>query len=45
MDSAKILQDNLRLGVFQTPSDQGISVSPERLKHDLEAELSLFNLD
>lgn len=29
---------------FQTTQDQGIGVSPERLKRDLEEELSLFEL-
>jgi hypothetical protein len=35
-------RDGLRIAVFQTPEDEGIGVSVERLKRDLEAELSLF---
>ena len=32
------------IAVFQTPSDRGIAVSPDRIKGDLEDELSQFNL-
>jgi hypothetical protein len=42
--SPKMTEDGLRVSVFQTPADQGIGVSPERLKHDLEDELSHFEL-
>jgi hypothetical protein len=42
--SSKMTEDGLRVAVFQTPADQGIGVSPERLKHDLEGELSRFQL-
>jgi hypothetical protein len=37
-------RDRLRVAVFQTPDDQGVGVSPERLKADLEAELARFKL-
>lgn len=36
--------EGLRIAVFQTPEDQGIGVSPQRLKRDVEKELSLFEL-
>jgi hypothetical protein len=32
------------IAVFQTPSDRGIAVPPDRMKGDLEDELSQFNL-
>jgi Protein of unknown function (DUF2750) len=37
-------RDGMRVAVFQTPDDQGVGVSPERLKSDLEAELEQFSL-
>jgi hypothetical protein len=40
----RLREDGFRIAVFQTPADQGTSVSPERLKRDLEEELSLFEL-
>jgi hypothetical protein len=36
----KLMEDGLRVAVFQTPDDEGSAVSPERLKRDLERELS-----
>jgi hypothetical protein len=35
-------RDGMRIAVFQTPNDEGVSVSPKRLKRDLADELSLF---
>ena len=32
------------IAVFQTPSDRGVAVPPDRIKRDLEDELSQFNL-
>jgi Protein of unknown function (DUF2750) len=32
-------RDGLRVAVFQTPADEGVGVSPERLRRDLEIEL------
>jgi hypothetical protein len=37
-------RDELRVAVFQTPEDKGVGVGPERLKSDLEEELSQFEL-
>lgn len=37
-------RDGMRVAVFQTPADQGVGVSAERLKRDLEAELEQFDL-
>ena len=37
-------RDGLRVAVFQTPDDQGVTVSPQRLKSDLDAALEQFNL-
>jgi hypothetical protein len=37
-------RDAMRVAVFQTPDDQGVGVGPERLKRDLEEELSQFEL-
>ena len=37
-------RDGLRVAVFQTPEDQGVSVSASRLKRDLEDELARFSL-
>jgi hypothetical protein len=37
-----MMRDKRLVAVFQTPADTGVAVSPERLKEDLEAELSLF---
>jgi hypothetical protein len=34
----------MRVAVFQTVQDQGVSVGAERLKRDLEDELSQFAL-
>jgi hypothetical protein len=34
----------MRIAVFQTPDDQGVGVGTERLKRDLEDELSQFEL-
>jgi Protein of unknown function (DUF2750) len=39
-----LISDRFRIAVFQTPQDQGVGVSPQRFKHDLEEELSLFEL-
>jgi hypothetical protein len=39
-----LTRDGLRVAVFQTPEDQGVSVAAERLKRDLESELSKFEL-
>jgi len=39
-----INRDGMRVAVFQTPEDQGVSVGTERLKRDLEDELSQFEL-
>jgi Protein of unknown function (DUF2750) len=32
------------IAVFQTPSDRGVAVPPDRIKRDLDDELSQFNL-
>ena len=32
--------DGVRVAVFQTPDDEGVGVSPQRLKHDLDEESS-----
>jgi Protein of unknown function (DUF2750) len=37
-------RDGMRVAVFQTPGDHGVSVGTERLKRDLEDELSQFEL-
>jgi Protein of unknown function (DUF2750) len=37
-------RDGMRVAVFQTPEDHGVSVGTERLKRDLEDELSQFEL-
>jgi hypothetical protein len=37
-------RDGMRVAVFQTPSDQGVGVGPERLRRDLQEELSRFQL-
>jgi Protein of unknown function (DUF2750) len=37
-------RDALRVAVFQTPDDQGVAVSPQRLKRDLDTELEQFNM-
>jgi hypothetical protein len=37
-------RDRMRVAVFQTPEDKGVSVGTERLKRDLEHELSQFEL-
>ena len=34
-------RDGIRVAVFQTPDDQGVAVSPRRLKRDLDAELAV----
>ena len=39
-----LARDGIRVAVFQTPSDEGVGVSPQRLKRDLETELEQFNL-
>jgi hypothetical protein len=36
------LRDRRLVAVFPTPSDRGVVVSPDRLKEDLERELSLY---
>ena len=41
---ANLERDGMRVAVFQTPDDQGVSVSTERLKRDLTDELSQFEL-
>jgi hypothetical protein len=38
----QLLRDEIRIAVFQTPSDEGVSVLPELFKLDLEAELNLL---
>jgi Protein of unknown function (DUF2750) len=38
----KLIEDDLRVAVFQTVEDVGTGVSPERLKSDLEREQSSF---
>jgi len=43
--SASVSKPHARVAVFQTPDDEGTSVSPERLKRDLERELSLSGSD
>jgi hypothetical protein len=40
----QLQREGFRIAVFQTTQDQGIGVSLERLKRDLEEELSLFEL-
>ena len=40
----KLGEDGLRVAVFQTQADQGVGVSPERLKRDLDDELATFEL-
>ena len=42
--SPNLERDGLRVAVFQTPDDQGVSVSPSRLRADLEHEVSKFEL-
>ena len=37
-------RDGIRVAVFQTPDDQGVAVSPQRLKRDLHAELEQFKM-
>jgi Protein of unknown function (DUF2750) len=37
-------REGIRVAVFQTPDDQGVAVSPQRLKNDLDAELEQFNM-
>ena len=37
-------RDGMRVAVFQTPEDQGVGVGTERLRRDLEDELSQFEL-
>jgi Protein of unknown function (DUF2750) len=37
-------RDRLRVAVFQTPEDQGVSVGASRMRRDLEDELARFNL-
>ena len=37
-------RDGIRVAVFQTPDNQGVAVSPQRLKRDLDAELERFNM-
>lgn len=37
-----IQRDNRLIAVFPTPADRGIVVTPERLRDDLKAELSLY---
>ncbi len=39
-----LARDGMRVAVFQTPSDEGVSVAPERLSHDLETELEKFQM-
>jgi hypothetical protein len=34
----------LRIAVFQTPADNAVGVGPERLRHDLNAELEQFEI-
>jgi hypothetical protein len=41
---ANLERDGMRVAVFQTPEDQGVSVGTGRLKRDLENELSHFEL-
>ena len=36
--------NGIRAAVFPTPDDEGVGVSPQRLKRDLETELEQFNL-
>jgi hypothetical protein len=42
--SANLERDGLSVAVFQTPDDQGVGVAPSRLKHDLDDELTQFEL-
>jgi hypothetical protein len=37
-----MLRDRRLAAVFPTPTDKGVVVTPERLREDLEAELSLY---
>jgi hypothetical protein len=37
-------RDRMRILVFQTPDERGVSVDSERLKRDLDDELSQFEL-
>ena len=37
-------RDRMRVAVFQTPEDEGVSVGTERLRGDVEEELSQFDL-
>ena len=37
-------KDGMRVAVFQTPQDLGVGVAPQRLKRDLDDELSRFEL-
>jgi len=41
---ANLERDGMRVAVFQTPEDQGVSIGTEQLKRDLEEELSQFAL-
>jgi hypothetical protein len=36
-------RDGTRIAVFQTPQGQAVHVDPERLRHDLEDELSQYS--
>jgi hypothetical protein len=38
----KLVEEGFRVAVFQTPQDEATDVSPERLRKDLQDELSLF---
>jgi hypothetical protein len=37
-------RDGMNVAVFQTPADEGVGVSPKRLRHDLAHELSRLEL-
>jgi hypothetical protein len=37
-------RDGMHVAVFQTPADEGVGVSPERLRRDLETELEKFQM-
>jgi hypothetical protein len=37
-----MVRDRRLVAIFPTPSDKGVVVTPERLRQDLEAELSLY---
>jgi hypothetical protein len=41
----QLIREGFGVAVFQTPDDEGIAVTPERLKGDLEHELSLFGFE